>query len=144
MIRAYARLVLVMVLAHLAYYNRRDVFKHWIRKDQRANQACTHACCRGMRPHPQHYPAILPDRTLHRASDQDLMTHWDRVQGDSGQDERARAQLLHEMQRRDVAQERREAAEERRRQRWANRAQFRRSERERVYSEAETATTGTC
>jgi len=58
------------------YYNRRDVFKHWIRKEQRADRPCTHACCRGFRPHPEHYPVILPSRTLRRASDENLAQHF--------------------------------------------------------------------
>jgi hypothetical protein len=47
-------------------------------------------------------PVILPSKLLHRASDEDLAAHYDRVQGDSRKDERARAQVLHEMERRDA------------------------------------------
>lgn len=143
MLRAYVRLVLVLVVARLGYYNRRDLFKHWIRKEQRANQACGHACCRNMQLHPEHYPVILPDRTLHRASDKDLMRHWSKVEADeSRKGERARAQLLAEMQRRDMVQERREAVEERRRQRWTARRLERAETIEREYAAAETATIG--
>jgi hypothetical protein len=46
-------------------------------------------------------PVILPSRLLRRASDDDLMEHYVRVQGDSRREERARAQVLHEMDRRD-------------------------------------------
>ena len=62
---------------------------------------CPHACCRNRRVHPENMPVILPNKLLRRASDDDLMAHYDRVQGDSPKDERARAQVLHEMERRD-------------------------------------------
>jgi len=47
-------------------------------------------------------PVILPSKLLHRASDEDRAAHYDGVQGDSRKDERARAQVLHEMERRDA------------------------------------------
>jgi hypothetical protein len=58
-------------------------------------------------------PTILPSRLLRRASDDDLAEHYGRVQGNSYRDERARAQVLHEMDRRDtetVAKKNRAAA----------------------------------
>jgi hypothetical protein len=141
-LRVPLRLLPVLIAAWLGYYNRRDLLKHWIRKEQRVNQPCDRACCRHMRLHPEHYPVILPDRTLHRASDKDLMQHWSKVQGDSGKDERARAQLLAEMQRRDELQERREQTEERRRQRWTARRIERQESIEREWLAAEQATKG--
>lgn len=42
------------------YYDRRDLIGHWIRKQQRQQQPCTHARCRGHRVHPDNYPVILP------------------------------------------------------------------------------------
>ena len=66
-------------------------------------EVCPHACCRNKRVHPVNMPVILPSKVLRRASDEDLAAHFDRVQGDSRKDERARAQVLHEMERRDAA-----------------------------------------
>ena len=51
--------------------------------------------------HPDNMPVILPSRLLRRAGDEDLAAHYDRVQGGSYREGRARAQVLHEMQRRD-------------------------------------------
>lgn len=69
------------------HYNRRDLFQHFIRREQRTQRPCTHACCRGYRAHPEHYPVILPSRTLHRVSDEDLAHHFRKVStGDSPQD----------------------------------------------------------
>lgn len=93
----------------MARYNRRDLIGHWIRKEQHTQRPCTHACCRGYRVHPANMPVILPDRTLHRASDADLAEHYDRVsRSDTPQARRAEAQLLHEMERRDRVTQRRE------------------------------------
>jgi hypothetical protein len=49
-------------------------------------------------------PVILPRKLLRHATDEDLEAHYDRVQGASYREERARAQVLHEMQRRDDAE----------------------------------------
>ena len=38
-------------------------------------------------------PVILPSKLLHLVSDEVLSAHYDRVQGDSRKDERARAQV---------------------------------------------------
>lgn len=122
---------------------RRDLIGHFIRRRQREQQPCTHACCRGFRVHPSNYPVILPDRTLRRASDEDLLEHYQKVsRGDSEQDRRAEAQILHEMERRD------RETEERRRHRQAvgaaraARRQERDAEYERIKEEAEAATQG--
>ena len=50
-------------------------------------------------------------KLLRRASDEDLAAHYDRVQGDSRKDERARAQVLHETERRDALAEGKKARE---------------------------------
>jgi hypothetical protein len=113
-------------------YNRRDLFKHWIRRDQRANAPCTHACCRGFRPHPEHYPVVLPARYLRRSSDEELAAHYSRCpEGNPA----CRDQVLYELHRRDLATERRETTEERRRRRYANKRQFREAEVERMWLE---------
>jgi hypothetical protein len=86
----------------MAQRYRRDLIGHFIRTQQRTQQPCTHACCRGYRVHPSNYPVILPDRTLHRASDEDLAQHFDKVSRESTpKARRAEAQILHEMERRD-------------------------------------------
>lgn len=64
-------------------------------------------------------PVILPNRLLRRASDEDLAEHYDRVShGHTAKDERAKAQVLHELDRRDqVARARRAAGDRRAEQR---------------------------
>jgi len=138
----YARLVLVLVVAQLGYYNRRDLFSHWIRKDQPARRPCTHACCRGLRPHPEGYPVTKRNAYLWYSSDKELLAYSKRHQRDTPEDQRVTDQVLAEMQRRDMMQDRREARKERKRQKWAASRAFRHAERERFYNEAETATTG--
>ncbi len=103
------------------YYDRRDLIGHWIKKQQRQQQPCTHACCRGYRVHPDNYPVILPDRTLHRATDEELAEHYTKMSHENTpQARRAEVQILHEMERRDrLEMQRRERArtrEERQRQ----------------------------
>jgi hypothetical protein len=84
------------------YYNRRDLIGHWITRRQREQRPCTHACCRGYRVHPGNYPVILANRTLRRASDDDLAQHFNKVSaGTTPQDRYAEAQILDEMERRD-------------------------------------------
>lgn len=122
----------------MAPYNRRDLFKHWVRKDQRANQPCTHACCRGFRPHPEHYPLVMPARYLRGASDDQLAAHYSKCPEGSP---RCRDQVLDELHRRDVAAERRQATEDRRQARWAAK-EAKGAEIERAWLEAETATKG--
>jgi hypothetical protein len=93
---------------------------------------CPHACCRNKRVHPANMPVILPNTLLRRASDEDLAAHYDRVQGSSAKDARARAQVLHEMERRDrLAEERK-----RRREAVAYGAYVRRLEREEAVEHA--------
>jgi hypothetical protein len=113
---------------------RRDLIGHFIRNEQRTQQPCTHACCRGYRVHPANMPVILPDRTLHRASDKDLAEHFDRIsKEDTPQARRGEAQLLHEMERRDRIQQRRASRDAARKQA----QQARRSTRAAVQMERE-------
>jgi hypothetical protein len=85
----------------MARYNIRDLIGHFVSPRSAKGKMCPHACCRNRRVHPANMPVILPSRLLRRASDDDLVAHYDRVQGDSYREERARAQVLAEMQRRD-------------------------------------------
>lgn len=142
--RVYARLAVALtVLAAVAlpgYYNRRDIFSHWVRQVQQANRPCGHACCRGMRAHPGGYPVVKRNRYLRTATDQQVADYYGRHGGDSPRDEAARDQALAEMDRRDRSQERREATEERRRTRWASRREQRALDIEREWRAAEAAT----
>lgn len=124
-------------------YNRRDLIGHWIERRQSVQKPCTHACCRGFRVHPQNYPTVLPARTLRRASDDDLATHWDKVsQGHTRPDREATQQILHEMERRDqLTESRRRRREAVSANRVASRME-RESETERVYRGAEAYTRG--
>lgn len=122
----------------MAAYNRRDLFAHWIRKDQAANRPCQHACCRGMRAHPDGYPVVKRRAYYQSVSDRELMAEYERHSGESKTDERIRAQVMAEAQRRDVAQERREAALSRR----AAGRQEREGAREQAFIRAETETRG--
>lgn len=127
----------------MAQRYRRDLIGHFIRKKQRTQQPCTHACCRGYRVHPDNYPVILPDRTLHRASDEDLAKHYVKVsQGDSPKDGEARLQILYEMERRDEREVHREQVEQRRRERWAARKMEQEELLEWSWLQAEEATKG--
>ena len=87
-------------MAH--YYDVRDLLGHYVKPKSAEGKMCPHACCRNKRVHPANMPVVLPSKLLRRASDDDLADHYARVQGDSRKDERARAQVLHEMDRRDT------------------------------------------
>jgi hypothetical protein len=127
----------------MARHYRRDLIGHFIRRRQREQQMCTHACCRGYRVHPGNYPVILPNRLLRHASDEDLAGHYDKVvKQDSPRARRAEAQIIYEMERRDRAeagrrQHRKAVAAGR-----AARQLEREAETERVYLEAEAYTRG--
>jgi hypothetical protein len=82
-------------------YNIRDLLGHYVKPKSAKGDMCPHACCRNRRVHPANMPVVLPRRLLRRATDDDLAAHYDRVQGDSRREDRARAQVLHEMDRRD-------------------------------------------
>jgi hypothetical protein len=124
-------------------YNRRDLIGHWVRKEQNTRRPCTHACCRGYRVHPANYPVILPNRTLRRASDEDLRTHFLAVsQQDTPAARRAEAQLMHEMERRDAAEETRRRRTEAVQANRAARRMEREAEDQRIRGDAETYTKG--
>ena len=91
----------------MAFYNVRDLIGHFVKPRSAEGRMCPHACCRNRRVHPANMPVILPNKLLRRASDEDLQAHYARVSGDSAKDARARAQVLHEMDRRDRLEERR-------------------------------------
>jgi hypothetical protein len=124
-------------------YDRRDLIGHWIRKSQRTEQMCTHACCRGYRIHPRNMPVILPNRLLRRASDRDLAEHFNEVSGQRTAEETASwYQVLAEMERRDKQTARRAAARERHEATVLGR-RFERAEAvEHAYVQAENATRG--
>jgi hypothetical protein len=124
-------------------YDRRDLIGHWIRKSQRTQQMCTHACCRGYRVHPKNMPVNLPNRLLRRASDRDLAEHFDKVSSQRTADDTAAwYQILAEMERRDKQTARRAAARERHEASVLGR-RFERAEAvEHAYVQAENATRG--
>lgn len=124
------------------YYNRRDFFSHFVRKDQPAPRPCHHACCRGMRAHPDGYPVVKRNAYLRYAGDADLTRYYERHAGDSETDEHARARVLHEMQRRDEADERRDARAQRRRHKYLAQRTERAEHVEREWAAAEAATNG--
>lgn len=131
-------------------YNRRDAIGHWVAKRQPTDRHCQHACCRGYREHPEHWPVILPKRRLRSASEDALAEHFRRISW--SEDPKARAselQILHEWDRRAKAEERegdRQRTRELRREAIAtNRAaarQEREAEYERIKLDAEARTQG--
>jgi hypothetical protein len=83
-------------------------------------------------------PVILPNRLLRRASDDDLAEHFKRTTAN----DRAQAQVLHEMERRDqLAVRRHDAALERKRRIFSRRVE-RAEEVDRRWNQAESATRG--
>jgi hypothetical protein len=82
-------------------YNIRDVLGHFVKPRSAEGEMCPHACCRGYRVHPINTPVILPNKLLKSASDDDLAKHYATAEGDSKHDRKVRAQVLHEMDRRD-------------------------------------------
>jgi hypothetical protein len=90
-------------------YNVRDLLGHFVAPRSRQGRMCSHACCRNRRVHPANYPVILPDRLLRRASDDDLGESYSR----RSTTDAARAQILHEMDRRDQQAIRRDNAHKR-------------------------------
>jgi hypothetical protein len=124
-------------------YNRRDLIGHWIRRDQREQRPCSHACCRGYRVHPANMPVVLPDRTLRRSSDEDLAQHFQALSTvDSPQARRGEAQVMHEMDRRDRADAQRQRRAEAISANRAARRMERESEAERIRTGAESYTRG--
>jgi hypothetical protein len=82
---------------------------------------------------------VLPRRTLRHASEEDLAQHFAKVSArDTPADRRATAQVLHEMERRDRAEQHKQAVAAGR----AARQMEREAEVERIYLEAEAYTRG--
>lgn len=121
----------------MAYYNRRDLIGHWVRKRQPTQRMCTHACCRGKRVHPDNYPVVLPDRLLKHASDKDLADAYDKYDNQQRRD-----QILHEMDRRDLAAARKEERKRQARHRLFARQMERQEHIEYAYLQAEQDTRG--
>lgn len=134
--------LLLLLAALLAVYNRRDFFGHWVTKAEPTNRPCQHACCRGLRAHPDNYPVTKRARWMRYQSDDQLAAYYGRHQGDTPRDEAARAQVLADMQRRDLQAETRERADERRRLRQSSRRIERGEAIEREWRQAEAATNG--
>ena len=127
----------------MAKYNVRDLLGHYVAPASQRGKMCPHACCRNKRVHPANMPVILPNRLLRRASDKDLAEHYDRVsQRDDAKAERARAQVLHEMDRRDQAETRKREARDRRQARMFSRKMEREELIEWQYLKAEAETRG--
>src|SRR5262245_40305207 len=116
---------------------------HWVTPASAAGKMCPHACCRNKRVRPANYPVVLPNPLLRRASEQDLAQHCAKASDrDTPANERARAQLLHEMQRRDDAEARRhDRALEHKRRVFSRRIE-RAEEVDRAWDRAEAATRG--
>lgn len=127
----------------MARYNVRDLIGHWVSPASARGKMCPHACCRNKRVHPSNYPVILPDKLLRKASEDDLAKHFDKVsRGTTPKDERARVQILAEMERRDERETRRhDRALEHKRRVFAKRVE-RAEEIDRRWEEAEKATRG--
>jgi len=122
----------------MARYNKRDMIGHWVAPASAQGKMCPHACCRNRRVHPANMPVILPNKLLRRASDDDLAEHFKRTT----HNQRAQAQVLHEMDRRDQAEARRhDAALERKRRLFSRRIE-RAEEVDRLWLAAEDATRG--
>jgi hypothetical protein len=116
----------------MARYNVRDLIGHFVTPRSAQGKMCPHACCRNKRVHPENMPVILPNKLLRRASDEDLAAHYERIHGNTAKDERARAQVLYEMDRRD----RREVERRRHREAIAHGAYARRLDREETVEHA--------
>lgn len=131
-------------------YNRRDDLGHWVDREKPTGQLCEHACCRGYRQHPKDYPVIMPRRALRGQSDEQLQAYYRKVTRDPSPKARtAELQIMHELDRRDKAEEaaraRAEARAQRRQATAANRAarqQEREVETHRMRLAAEAGTTG--
>ena len=124
-------------------YDRRDRIGHWVRKEQPAGHHCSHACCRNYREHPRDTPVIPANRSLRRDTDEQLAAKFARVSGgDSDEERRQTAQILHEMERRDESEERTRQHKEAVMAGQAARRMEREAEVERVYLAAEEYTRG--
>jgi hypothetical protein len=124
-------------------YDRRDRIGHWVRKEQAAGHHCEHACCRGYREHPRNTPLIPANRSLRRDTDEQLAAKFARLSGGESEEERrGTAQILHEMERRDVAEERTRQHKEAVMAGRAAQRMEREAEAERLYLQAEEYTRG--
>ena len=124
-------------------YSVRDLLGHFIKPRSAKGKMCPHACCRNKRVHPENMPVILPDRLLRRASDEDLQEHYNRVShGGTAKDERAKAQVLHELDRRDRVQAERKRRGEAVKDTRAAQRQEREAHVENEYVRAEEVTRG--
>lgn len=123
-------------MATRLYYNRRDLLKHWVKKEQPAGHMCRHACCRGYRVHPKNYPVILPSSLLRRASEDDLAKAY------ADGNDRRRAQVIAEFDRRDRADVERARKKSAAAGRKAERRLAHAEEIDRVWLQAEAATKG--
>lgn len=83
----------------MSRYNVRDLIGHFVKPRSAAQKMCPHPCCRNKRVHPDNFPVILPDKLLRRVSDADLEKQLDRRMNN----DRARAQVIHEIERRETA-----------------------------------------
>lgn len=97
----------------MARYNVRDLLGHWVKPKSAGGKMCPHACCKGKRVHPANFPVILPRELLRKASERDLMKHYQRMGADDPTHDRARRQIEAEIDRREQAERRRAASAER-------------------------------
>jgi hypothetical protein len=134
----------------VAGYNRRDQIGHWVTKEQPVYRPCTHACCRGYRPHPSNWPIIPAKMAYRTATDDQLAAHYAKVSAvEEPAARKVELQIINELERRDRAEMRRREREQVRQRRReaieANRAVRRTEmeiERERIRVDAEAATRG--
>jgi hypothetical protein len=118
-------------------YNRRDLIGHWVNKDQRSQQMCQHACCRGYHVHPRGKRVILPSPALRKVDDAELAWQYDHAGSD-----KVRAQVLHELDRRDRADKARHERRQEHQQRVFAKRVAKQEEVDRIYDDAEAATHG--
>lgn len=132
------------------YYNVRDLIGHWVAPRSAEGKMCPHACCRGKRVHPENMPVVLPSRLLRRASENDLLAHYERLRhSHTVRADRGRLQVLAEIDRRELvgrASAARQAERDRQRDaRYAQRAaqvMEREAIIENAWLQAEAATSG--
>lgn len=120
---------------------RRDFIGHFATPPQ-TDRPCVHACCRGMRSHPENWPVHLPSRQLRSASDQQLADYYGTHGKDTPADSKARDQVIYEMNRRDRMQERRAGRVERHQERRASRRHERAEAVQTAWLAAERGTKG--
>lgn len=119
------------------YYNVRDLIGHWVKPRSRQGKMCPHACCRNRRVHPDNFPVLLPAELLRRAPEKDLLYHYEHTGND-----RARAQVLAEVDRREQSERARAKGREAARGRAFARQLERRELIDHEIRQAEAATNG--